>query len=144
METEELKSQRMPSELSSDCTPSVCIAESNHETNTSATSATTRPRMVNFFNSLILIRFQVVYIQYLKLKSPHHQSRGIDALAVVSVGKELSHQFRLPLLKTLHAKGHSAQTGNLLLGVTQCQVTQETLVVFVDFLVDQRLLFGQL
>ena len=55
MVTEELKSQRMPSELSSDCTPSVCIAESNHETNTSATSATTRPRMVNFFNSLILL-----------------------------------------------------------------------------------------
>ena len=44
----------------------------------------------------------------------------------MSVREELLNQFILTLLETLHAKGHSTQLGDLVLGIAQRQMTQQT------------------
>ena len=80
----------------------------------------------------------------MQFKSSYHEARSIDAIAAACIGEQFLHEFVLSFLKTLHAKGHSPQVGDLLLGVAQCKMAQETLVVFVDFIVDEGFLPKQL
>ena len=66
----------------------------------------------------------MVDVEDAQLAGFHHQTGGVDAHAVVAVRKEFLNQFCLALLQTLYAERHSAQVGNLLLGVTQRKMAQ--------------------
>lgn len=65
--------------------------------------------------SLLFIGMQIVDVDDAQLESPHDQTGGIDANAHIAVGKEFLYEFVLTLLQALHAKGHAAKVGNLLL-----------------------------
>ncbi|CDC97987.1 unknown [Prevotella sp. CAG:474] len=49
------------------------------------------------------------------------------------------YQFILTLFQTLHAKRHTAQIGNLLFGIPQGKMSQKTLIVLINLIVNQRL-----
>ena len=90
---------------------------------------------------LIDIWFEVVNIKDAKLQGTNHQTGDIDALAS---RKEFLDQFVLALLQALHAKGHATKTRNLLLGIAESEMAQETFVVLVNLVIDKGLLTSQL
>ena len=111
----------------------------SHEPSMSSSWANTSARAI--CGSLIRIGHEVIDIEDAQFDGSHDKARGIDALAT---GEQLLHQFVLALLQALHAEGHAAQRGDLLLGIAEGEVAQETFVVFVDFVVDKCLLTGEL
>lgn len=86
----------------------------------------------------------MVDIEDAELAGFYHQAGGVDAHAVIAVREEFLNQFCLSLLQTLYAERHSAQVGNLLLGITQRKMAQETLVILINLIIYQSLLTHQL
>ncbi len=78
----------------------------------------------------------------MELQGTDHQTGGVDIAH--SIGEQLTDEVVLTLLQTLHTEGHAPQTGDLFLGIAEGQVTEETLVVLVDLVVDKGLLLRQL
>jgi len=110
----EPKYQRIPSEESNERTPSIIMADNSHERMTSRASARRREKQTTP-NSLFVISFKVVDIEYTQFKGPNHQTGGIDARS--AFWEKFLDQFVLTLLKALHTKGHSTKIGDLLLGI---------------------------
>ena len=86
----------------------------------------------------------MVDIEDAELAGFYYQARSVDAHAVVAVREEFLNQFCLSLLQTLYAERHSAQVGNLLLGIAQRKMAKETLVVLINLIIHQSLLTHQL
>ena len=72
----------------------------------------------------------------------NHQPGGIDIAHVLR--KEFLDEFVLAFLQALHTKGHASEACNLLFGIAQCKMTQETLVIFIYLVTYDSLLFGKL
>lgn len=54
-----------------------------------------------------------------------------------SSGREkASHQIILALLRRLYSERHPSQVGYHLLGISQCQMAEKTLVILVDVIAD--------
>ena len=98
-----------------------------------AVSLTDRPRIVTPDPYLYFARAAQFF------NPPRRAPAGIHPRPFVGT-EQAVHQLVLPFLDGLHAERHSAQTRNLLLGVAQRQMAQETLVVLVNLVVDQSLL----
>ena len=93
-------------------------------------------------NSLFIVGLEVVDIEDAEFEGTDYEACGIDA--ALSLWEELLDEFVLALLKTLHTKGHASQIGDLLLGIAKGEVTEETLVVLVDLVVDEGFLLHKL
>lgn len=87
---------------------------------------------------------QVVYVQDAQFQCTHHQTGSIDADAAIAIRKELLYEFVLPFLQALHAKWHSAKVGDLVFCISEGQMTEKTLIVFIDIVVNQRFLAHEL
>ena len=76
----------------------------------------------------------------MQFQGPYHKACGIDIAH--RLREQFADEFVLTFLQALHAEGHTPKTSDLLLGIAQGQMTEETLVVLVNLVVDKRLLFG--
>ena len=87
---------------------------------------------------------QVVNIYYPKFYGLDYKAGGIYSHTSVATGEEFLYKLILTFLKTFHSEGHCLEIGYLVLGVAQGKMTKETLVVFVNLIVEQCLLVGEL
>ena len=99
------KSQRSPSPVSNDRTPSTIMADNNQDDSTNRHHATMIITVTTVKNFLLVIGMQVVYIQYVQFKSSHNEACSIYTSRVP---EEPLHKVVLTFLQTLHAKGHTA------------------------------------
>ena len=76
----------------------------------------------------------------MQFDSTYNQTCGIDITYIL--WEEFFDELILALLQTLHAKGHTAKLGDLILGIAEGQMAQETLVVLVNLVVDKCFLTG--
>ena len=83
---------------------------------------------------------QVIKVYNSQLQSTDHQARSIHIDPPIPVGKEFLYQLILPFLQTLYPERHPPEVGNLFLCITQSQMSQETLIIFIYFIVYQCLL----
>ena len=113
----ELKNHLIPSEESNERTPSTRMADSSHERITSNVSAitVTRQSQPSRWWYLLVIRFEVVNIQYTQLQGSYNQSRGIHTCG--SFWEEFLDEFVLTFLQTFHTEGHASQIGDLFFGI---------------------------
>ena len=94
-------------------------------------------------SGLFFIRHEIIQVEYAQLKGSHHQSCCIDADASPSLLKQLLNKLILSFFQALDPKRHASQVGDLLFGISQGQMSQESFVVFVNLIVDECLLSHQ-
>ena len=75
------KNQRMPSDDSSERTPSIIVAESSHEMMTRSTSAmmSEKQSVPSTWILLFIVGFQIIDIEDTQFQGTHDEARGIDA-----------------------------------------------------------------
>ena len=83
--------------------------------------------------SLLIVGFQIVYIQDSKFQCTHHQTSGIYPHPFTRREKTAD-QVILPFLQRLDPKRHSPKIGNHFFGIAQCQMTEETLVILINII----------
>ena len=93
-------------------------------------------------NNLFIVGLEVVDIEDTEFEGADYEACGIDT--ALSLWEELLDEFVLAFLKTLHTKGHTTQICDLFLGIAKGKVAEETLIVFIDLVVDEGLLLHEL
>ena len=111
----------MPSELSMELTcQSGRAAASNHDTRTNSSWATNTvsDSPARILITLFFIGMEIIDVEDVQFEGAHHKTCSIDINASVAAGEEFLDEVVLTFLKTLHAKGHTAEVGNLFFGIS--------------------------
>ena len=144
MSVKEPKNQRRPSDESNERTPSILVAESSHERMTRRISAISSDRQAtpSLLNTLFIIGFEVIDVEDAEFEGTDYEARGVDT--TTALWDEFLDEFVLTFLQTFHAERHTSQIGDLLFGIAQGQMSQETFIILIDLIVHKRLLLHQL
>ena len=96
-------SQRRPSPVSNERTPSTIMADNSHDSSTSRHHATAVSTAMAI-RSLLFIGVEIVDVEDMEFQCPHHEAGSIHATGVL---EETLHEIVLTFLQALYAEGHA-------------------------------------